>query len=96
MNEIIIKAPSAGLTGYARKARVAIEEKNLPYEWVIARPSDPNSGVSKFNPLGKIPRYPDTGMGSCPLGKMYEFRRSFSGVSTISLRANRSRRILPF
>jgi glutathione S-transferase len=40
---------------YARKARVAIEEKSVPYEWVIARPSDPNSGVSKFNPLGKIP-----------------------------------------
>jgi len=40
---------------YVRKARVAVEEKNIPYDYVIARPSDPNSGVSKFNPLGKIP-----------------------------------------
>jgi glutathione S-transferase len=40
---------------YARKARVAFEEKKMPYEYVIARPSDPNSGVSNFNPLGKIP-----------------------------------------
>lgn len=40
---------------YARKARIAFEEKNIRYEFVIVRLSDPNSGVSKFNPLGKIP-----------------------------------------
>ena len=40
---------------YARKVRIALEEKNIQYEFVIDRPSDPNSGVSKFNPLGKVP-----------------------------------------
>lgn len=40
---------------YARKVRIALEEKHIPYEHVIARPSDPNSGVFNFNPLGKVP-----------------------------------------
>src|ERR1019366_3980017 len=40
---------------YARKVRIALEEKKLLYEYVIVRPSDPSSGVSKVNPLGKIP-----------------------------------------
>jgi glutathione S-transferase len=40
---------------YARKVRIAFEEKHINYEYVIARPSDPSSGVSKVNPLGKVP-----------------------------------------
>jgi glutathione S-transferase len=40
---------------YARKARVAIEEKGIPYEYIITRASDPGSEVPKFNPLGKVP-----------------------------------------
>lgn len=40
---------------YVRKVRIAFEEKHIPYEYVIAPPADPNSGVSKYNPLGKIP-----------------------------------------
>ena len=40
---------------YARKVRIVFEEKQIPYEFVVDRPSDANSGVSKFNPLGKVP-----------------------------------------
>ena len=40
---------------YVRKVRVAFVEKHIPYEFVIARGSDPNSAVSEFNPLGKVP-----------------------------------------
>ena len=40
---------------YVRKVRVAFEEKRIRYDFVVARPSDPNSNVSEFNPLGKIP-----------------------------------------
>lgn len=40
---------------YARKVRVVLEEKGIPYEYVIVRPSAPNSKVADFNPLGKIP-----------------------------------------
>jgi glutathione S-transferase len=40
---------------YARKAHVALEEKGILYEYVIARGSDPGSEVPKFNPLGKVP-----------------------------------------
>ena len=40
---------------YVRKVRVAFVEKHIPYEFVIARGSDPNSGVSELNPLGKVP-----------------------------------------
>jgi len=40
---------------YAWKVRIALEEKGIPYDYVIAPPTDPNSNVSKYNPLGKIP-----------------------------------------
>jgi glutathione S-transferase len=40
---------------YVRKVRIVLEEKRIPYDFVIAPPTDPKSGVSKHNPLGKIP-----------------------------------------
>ena len=40
---------------YARKVRVVLAEKRIPYEYVIDRPSLPESRVPQFNPLGKIP-----------------------------------------
>lgn len=40
---------------YVRKVRLVLEEKRIPCEFVIARPSDPDSRVAEFNPLGKIP-----------------------------------------
>ena len=40
---------------YARKVRIVLEEKGIPYEYVKARPSTPDSPVPAYNPLAKIP-----------------------------------------
>lgn len=40
---------------YVRKVRIVLEEKHIPYEYVKARPSLPDSPVPQFNPLAKIP-----------------------------------------
>ncbi len=40
---------------YARKARIALIEKNVNCEFVADRPSNPGSQVPKYNPLGKVP-----------------------------------------
>ena len=39
----------------ARKVRVVLEEKGIPHEYIIERPSAPGSRVLQFNPLGKVP-----------------------------------------
>jgi glutathione S-transferase len=40
---------------FARKVRIVLEEKSIPYEYVVVRPSAPDSTVPQFNPLGKVP-----------------------------------------
>jgi len=40
---------------YVRKVRIVLEEKRIPYEYIIERGSAPGSRVPQFNPLGKIP-----------------------------------------
>lgn len=40
---------------YVRKARLVLLEKNIPHTFVIDPPSEPNSQVTRFNPLGRIP-----------------------------------------
>ena len=40
---------------YLRKVRIVLEEKRIPYEYVLAKPSAPGSPVPDFNPLSKIP-----------------------------------------
>jgi glutathione S-transferase len=40
---------------YVRKVRIALIEKNLPYEFVNDSPWAADSGVTGFNPLGKVP-----------------------------------------
>ena len=40
---------------FVRKVRIVLEEKSIPHEYVIERPSAPGSRVPQFNPLGKIP-----------------------------------------
>lgn len=40
---------------YVRKVRIVLAEKRIPYEFVLARPSEPASIVPEFNPLGQIP-----------------------------------------
>jgi glutathione S-transferase len=40
---------------YVRKVRIVLAEKKIPYDFVIDRPSSPETRVSEFNPLGKVP-----------------------------------------
>ena len=40
---------------YVRKVRIVLAEKNIRYDYIIDRPSAPDSRVADFNPLGKIP-----------------------------------------
>jgi glutathione S-transferase len=40
---------------YVRKVRIVLAEKRIDYEYVIGRPSAPDSRIHEFNPLGKIP-----------------------------------------
>lgn len=46
----------ASLTSpYARKIRVMLLEKGLPFELVLENPADPASHITDHNPLGKVP-----------------------------------------
>ena len=49
--KLVIATPSP----YARKAHVALLEKNIPFETVIDNPWIPDSGMGNINPLGKVP-----------------------------------------
>lgn len=40
---------------YARKVRVVLLEKSLPFESVVDIPWNPDTQVPDFNPLGKVP-----------------------------------------
>lgn len=46
----------ASLTSpYARKVRIALLEKGVPFEFVPEGPTDPAGNVARLNPLGKVP-----------------------------------------
>ena len=49
--KLVIAKPSP----FARKARVALIEKAIPFETVIDLPWNPGAEAPNFNPLGKIP-----------------------------------------
>lgn len=40
---------------YVRKVRILLAEKNIAHDYIVARPSTPDSPVPGLNPLGKIP-----------------------------------------
>src|SRR5260370_42039183 len=40
---------------YARKARIAAAEKNVPFEAVLDVPWNEDTKILTFNPLGKVP-----------------------------------------
>ena len=40
---------------YARKVRISALEKNIEFETIIDVPWNENTGVTKLNPLGKVP-----------------------------------------
>lgn len=50
-----MKLLSVDHSPYGRKVRIVLEEKGIPYEYVRARPSLPDSPVPQYNPLAKIP-----------------------------------------
>ena len=49
--KLVIARPSP----FARKARVALLEKAIPFETEIDLPWNPGAAAASFNPLGKIP-----------------------------------------
>lgn len=40
---------------FVRKVRIFLAEKNIAYDYIVARASTPDSPVPPFNPLAKIP-----------------------------------------
>jgi glutathione S-transferase len=40
---------------YARKARVVLAEKKIDYDWILDSPNDPDTSVTRYNPLARIP-----------------------------------------
>jgi glutathione S-transferase len=51
----MFKLISATPSPYARKVRIALAEKNLPFELVTEVPWDSTTSLPKFNPLEKLP-----------------------------------------
>ena len=46
----------ASLTSpYARKIRIVLDEKGLPFELVVDSPWEANTRIPELNPLGKVP-----------------------------------------
>src|SRR5437879_13018573 len=50
-----MKLLSATPSPYARKVRIALIEKGIPFELKTEMPWNPDTAAPKFNPLGKIP-----------------------------------------
>ena len=46
---------SATPSPYARKVRIALAEKGIPFELVTEVPWDPDATTPRYNPLGKLP-----------------------------------------
>lgn len=40
---------------FARKVRIVLAEKNIPCDFIVDIPWNPDTEVPKFNPLGKVP-----------------------------------------
>jgi glutathione S-transferase len=50
-----MKLVASKLSPYARKVRVILAEKQLPFEFAVENVWDPATRVPDFNPLGKVP-----------------------------------------
>ncbi len=50
-----MKLIGSNTSPYVRKARLVLLEKNIPHTYLVDPPNDPNSQVTRFNPLGRIP-----------------------------------------
>jgi len=50
-----VKLLGTNTSPYVRKARLVLLEKNIPHQYLIDPPSEPDSQVARVNPLGRIP-----------------------------------------
>ncbi len=50
-----MKLIGSNTSPYVRKVRLVLLEKNIAHTYVVDPPSEPNSQVMRFNPLGRIP-----------------------------------------
>lgn len=50
-----MKLIGSNTSPYVRKARLVLLEKGIAHDYVVDRPSAPNSEVYRVNPLGRIP-----------------------------------------
>jgi len=50
-----MKLIGSSTSPFVRKARIALAEKRIEYEFVLANPFDPAARVFEMNPLGKVP-----------------------------------------
>ncbi|MBI4809130.1 MAG: glutathione S-transferase N-terminal domain-containing protein [Nitrosomonadales bacterium] len=50
-----MKLIGSNTSPYVRKARLVLLEKNIAHTYLVDPPSDPDSVVYRFNPLGRIP-----------------------------------------
>jgi len=55
VSEAIYKVISATPSPYARKVRIALAEKDIPFELITEVPWDKTTGTPDFNPLEKLP-----------------------------------------
>ena len=51
----MFKLMSATPSPYARKVRIALQEKGLPFELVTEVPWDSTTSTPQYNPLEKLP-----------------------------------------
>ena len=50
-----MKLLGSNTSPYVRKVRLMLLEKNIPHTYIVDSPSEPNSQVTRVNPLGRIP-----------------------------------------
>ena len=40
---------------FSRKVRIVLAERGIPCEYIVQRPSAPDSPIPQWNPLGQVP-----------------------------------------
>lgn len=50
-----MKLIGSSTSPFVRKARIALAEKRIEYEFVLINPFDPTAQLTELNPLGKVP-----------------------------------------
>ena len=50
-----MKVIGSSTSPFVRKARIALTEKRIDYEFVLAKPFAPDAQIAQLNPLGKVP-----------------------------------------